>query len=200
MTNGSTRAGMILLASLAALSLSGCVKFAGKAPPQLLNLTAATGPVANESRMAGAGQAIVIAIPGAPQAIATNRVAVNDGPVTVAYVKDAFWVEPPARLFQRLLTETVGAKTGKVVLDTRQFAMEPGVILSGQLRSFGIDAQAGKAVVVYDAAMSRDKGKTVTTRRFEASEPVAVVDALSSGRALNRAANRVADEVADWVK
>ena len=36
---------------------------------------------------------------------------------SVAYVKDAQWVEAPQRLFQRLLSETVAAKTPLVVLD-----------------------------------------------------------------------------------
>ena len=182
------------------LALGGCVSLGGgKAPPVLLNLTAASTIAANEVRSAGAGEAITIAVPVAPQAIATNRVAVSDGPVAIAYIKDAVWVEPPARLFQRLLSETVAAKTGKVVLDPRQFALDPGVQLTGQLKIFGIDAKTQEAVVVYDAAISRDKGKRVDTRRFEARTGVSAITPTASGAGLNKVANTVAAEVAQWI-
>ena len=183
----------------AVFALSGCVSFGGKAPPLLLNLTSTATVAANDVRSAGAGESITISVPVAPQAISTNRLAVSDGPIAIAYVKDAVWVEPPARLFQRLLSETVAAKTGKVVLDPRQFALEPGVQLTGQLKNFGIDARTNEAVVVYDAAIARDKGKRVETRRFEARSSVAEITATVSGAALNQAANKVAGEVAAWI-
>jgi cholesterol transport system auxiliary component len=189
----------ILTLATTALALTACVKLGGKAPAMLLNLTSASTLTANEPRVAKSGETITIAVPMVPQAIATNRVAVSDGPVAIAYVKDAAWVEPPARLFQRLLSETVAAKTGKVVLDPRQFALEPGIQLTGQLKSFGIDAQTNQAVVIYDAALSRDRGKRVETRRFEARTGVGAIMAMEAGTALNSAANKVAGDVATWI-
>lgn len=181
--------------------LAGCVSIGGggKPPAQLLTLTADAHPGAGEARKAVAGEPVVITIPGASQTIMTNRVAVQDGPVTIAYVKDAFWVEPPVRLFHRILVDTVGAKSGRVVLDPRQSNLEPGVSLSGHLRQFGVVADAGRVVIVYDAILSRGKGKPLESRRFEASEPVAVIEAVPVGSALNRAANRVAAEIAAWI-
>jgi cholesterol transport system auxiliary component len=181
------------------VALGGCVSFGAKPPASLITLTSAQAIAADTARSAGAGDAITILTPLAPQAIANTRVAVADGATAIAYIKDAQWVEPPARLFQRLLSETVAAKTGKVVLDPRQFALAPGTQLSGALKSFGIDARAREAVVIYDAALSTDKGRTVQTRRFEARVPVGEVDAAEAGRALNRAANSVADAVANWL-
>ena len=64
---------------------------------------------------------------------------------------------------------------------------------------FGMDATTSQAVIIYDAALSRDKGKRVETRRFEARQSVGEIDGRSSGTALNQAANKVADEVAAWV-
>ena len=134
-----------------------------------------------------------------PQALATNRVLVVNGATALAYVKDAVWVEPPARLFQRLVSETVAAKTGRVVLDARQIALDQGTQVTGTLSAFGIDPDAGKAVIVYDAAISRDNGKSVRTRRFEARIPVGKIEPENVGRALNSAANKIAAEVADWI-
>ncbi len=186
-------------AFLLALALTGCVKLGGKAPSLLLNLTPSQMLAANESRSVGAGDAISITVPVAPQSLATNRIAVTDGSVAIAYIKDVAWVEPPARLFQRLLAEAVTAKTGRVVLDPRQFSIDAGMQITGQLRAFGVDAGSNQAVIIYDAALSRDKGKRVETRRFEAREGVGAIEGRAAGTALNKAANAIATDFAAWV-
>ncbi len=190
----------VYLALATSIVLTGCsLGLTGKAPPFLLNLTATTSPAANAGETIMQRDAITIAIPLVPQAIANTRVPVATGETAIAYVTDAVWVEQPAKLFQRLLSETVRAKTGKTVLDPRQFAMEPGVQLSGQLLQFGIDGRSSRAVAIYDASLSGTADKSVRTRRFEAQVPVGKIDAANAGIALNRAANIVAGEVADWV-
>jgi cholesterol transport system auxiliary component len=181
------------------LILSACVSLGGKAPALLLNLTPAQMIPANEARSAAPGEAISIAVPVAPQALATNRIAVTDGPVAIAYIKDVAWVEPPARLFQRLVAETVAAKTGRVVVDPRQFAVDSGTQITGQLRAFGMDAMSSEAVIIYDAALSLDGGKRIETRRFEARQSVGAIEGRSAGNALNQAANKVASDVAAWI-
>jgi cholesterol transport system auxiliary component len=189
----------VAVTALAATILSGCVKLDGKAPESLLTLTSAARVAGGDARSAVPGDAISISVPMVPQALANTRVAVNSGDVSVAYVKDAVWVEPPAKLFHRVLSETVSAKTGKVVLDPRQFVVDPGTQLTGQLRQFGVDAGRREAVIIYDAALRRAKSSNVDTRRFEARVPVSVVETLPVGNALNQAANRIAGEVADWI-
>lgn len=183
----------------AALALSGCGLLGSKPPASYLNLTSDASVAAGASQVVRSGEAITIGVPYVPQALATTRLAVIDGETAIAYVKDAVYVEPPARLFQRLLSETVAAQTGRTVLDPRQFAFAPGQQLSGGLKAFGIDAQANEAVVIYDAAYSPDKGASVRTRRFEARVPVSAIEAAPAGVALNDAANKVAVEVAGWL-
>lgn len=180
--------------------LAGCsLGLSSKPPAFLLNLSATDVPTASEGATIMQSDAISIAIPLVPQAIANNRVPVADGDTAIAYVKDAVWVEPPAKLFQRLLSETVRAKTARIVLDPRQFTGAPGQQLSGQLLQFGIDRGSSRAVVVYDASLSGAPDKMVRTRRFEARVPVGKIEAGPAGAALNRAANMVAGEVADWI-
>lgn len=189
----------VISALMLGLSLSGCVSFGAKPPASLLNLSSVARVAANDARAAQAGDAISISVPIVPQALATNRVLVVNGATALAYVKDAVWVEPPARLFQRLVSETVAAKTGRVVLDARQIALDQGTQVTGTLSAFGIDPDAGKAVIVYDAAISTDHGKSVRTRRFEARVPVGKIEPENVGRALNAAANKIAEEVAGWI-
>ncbi len=182
---------------LLALPLAGCISFGAKPPKSLLTLTPATTVTANAVRTAGPGETITILHPSAPAAISNNRVPVYDGAANLAYVKDALWVDSPARLFQRLLSETVAAKTGRVVLDLRQYTVDPGTRLSGSLVNFGIDPNAMQAVVTYDGILA--KGAGVETRRFESRVPVAAIEANAAGAALNQAANNVAAEIAGWV-
>ena len=177
------------------LALAGC--FGGvKVPDRLLDLTAAQSRPVGTDRVAPTSQAVVVSLPSVPQELRYQRIPVRSAG-TFAYLKDAQWVDRPASLFSRLLTETIGA-SGRVVLETQETAFEAGTVLTGHLQSFGVDADRGEAVVVYDAALA-GANQTVRTRRFEARVPVAVVDAATVAPALNQAANQVAAEVTAWL-
>jgi len=189
-----------LTLALGALLLSGCVSFGGKVPPFLLTLDADAAPTAGEARTASDAATLTILIPAAPQKLRTTRIPVQQDDASVAYVKDAQWVEAPQRLFQRLLSETVAARTNRVVIDEGQYLTAPGEQLAGQLMEFGVDARSNEAIVVYQAMRVGAGGKTVTQRRFEAREPIGGrIEAKPVGEALTRAANRVASDVAGWL-
>ncbi len=180
------------------LPVAGCVSFGAKPPKQLLTLNATSVVAAGVTRTATAGDTVTILAPTAPAAIVVPRVPVYRDGIAIAYVKDAAWIESPVRLFQRLLSETVAAKTGKLALDTRQYTTDPGLRVQGNLIMFGIDESRSEAVVTYEAVVARGRG--LETRRFEARVPVVAIDALTVGPALNQAANQVAADVADWIK
>jgi cholesterol transport system auxiliary component len=189
-----------LLVATAAVTLSGCIGLGGKTPPFLLTLDADAAPTAGTARTASDAATLTILIPTAPQKLRTPRIPVQQDDASVAYVKDAQWVEAPQRLFQRLVSETVAARTSRVVLDEGQYLTAPGEQLAGQLMDFGVDARANEAVVVYQAKLVSAGGKSVTQRRFEAREPIAgKIEAKPVGEALTAAANKVAVEVADWL-
>lgn len=188
------------LAALALMApLAGCISFAAKPPTALLTLTADAAPAAGQTVSSASTPSITIDVPSTPAAIATQRVPVTTSGTSLAYIRDAVWSEPPARLFARLLADTVGAKTGRIVLSSSQALGGSVARLSGELRSFGIDEAHEEAVVVYVASLRRGSDRVYEDRRFEAREPVSEIDAKSVGPALNRAANKVAADVADWV-
>jgi cholesterol transport system auxiliary component len=194
------RTGAVLALGLAvtACSLSGMLGGGGKAPPTLLSLTpTATAPEAIV-RTAGPGEAVTIQLPIIPKELRTVRVPAQVGPTAVAYIQDLQWVDTPDRLFRDLVAETVMRTTSRVVLDSRQSSLDPGLTISGRLSSFGYEAGQGSVLVRYDAAKSSAGDTQVETRRFEAREP-ADGTAGTVGPALNTAANRVAAEVAQWV-
>jgi cholesterol transport system auxiliary component len=185
--------------SLAGCSMSSLLGGGSKAPPHLYDLTydgpiVATPPM----RAAAAGETVTIQTPIIPRKLRTTRVPVQVTPVVVEYVKDMNWVDNPDRLFQHLLEETVRRTTGRVVLDPRQSALAPGLVVTGELQKFGYDAQLGQVVVEYDASLAAQGGTHVQSRRFTVALP-ADGTAVTVGPALNEAANQVAREVAAWI-
>jgi cholesterol transport system auxiliary component len=187
------------LALLAMVPLSACISLAAKPPPSLLTLTSASSITVGQTQSSANTPTITIMVPAVSQALASSRVPVQSGDTAIAYVAKAQWVEPPARLFARLLSDTVTAKTGRVVLSNVQSFADPGARLSGELRSFGVDSGSSSAVVVFDGSLMRGPGGVFEKRRFEARVPIAKIEPTLVGDGLNQAANQVAAEVADWV-
>jgi cholesterol transport system auxiliary component len=188
-----------ILGLAAALSLTGCLNLGGPKPPAtLMRLSAASSVPPQTNRTASAAQAVTVVVPTVPQELAVLRVPVTKGGISVAYLKDAQWVELPNALFARLLSETIAATTGRIVLDSRQFSFDPGTKLTGQLQTFGLDADTMEVVARYDAVLARG-ADGVETHRFEARVKVAAADAADVSPALNQAANQIAADVARWI-
>ena len=187
----------MLLAPLV-IALGGCISLGGEPPASLLTLSpearAPAGPGVSGSERP------VIAVLGVdtPAKLDVLRVPVAVTDTELAYLQEAFWVEKPARLFRRLVGETIRARGQAMVVDGDATATLATVSLRGTLTEMGYDAASSSAVVRFDAVRIDREGK-VTTRRFEARETGVVAEAKAVGAALNVAANRVAAEVADWV-
>lgn len=189
---------LALALALGACSLGGMLGGGGKAPASLLTLTPEVPATGEFTRAAGAGQAVTVSAPVISKELRTPRIPVQVTPTDVQYVTDAQWVDTPDRLFADLLAETIRRTTNRVVLDPGLTGLDPGLIVSGELHSFGYDAMSGQAVVRFDGALSTAGGARVETRRFEATAP-SDGSARSIGPALNRAANEVSLEVANWI-
>jgi len=194
-----TKSPLLSIMLVAALPLAGCISFGATPPDTLLTLNSTVALPVGQAQNSATAKSIVIAVPVTPQSLATTRVPVQTSATSIAYVKEAQWAEPPARLFARLMSDTVTARTGRVVLGQVQAVTEANDQLAGELRNFGLDADARVAVVTFDAALTRSGATGTEKRRFEARVPVTAIDAVSAGPALNQAANQVAQQVADWV-
>jgi cholesterol transport system auxiliary component len=189
----------ILIAALAAaaLPLSGC-SLGGKPPPELLTLTASAARPTAQPRTAGQGNIITVISPTLPRAISTNRVAVYVNPTSIQYLKEGTWADNPNEMFRMVLSETLAARSGWVVVDPSVYTQVQGVVLGGQLLEFGYDPARSEAVVLFEANLTRPQ-QAVTTNRFQARVPVAAADAPTVAAALNQASNQVAGQIADWV-
>lgn len=187
----------ILCALALSLALQGCISLGGEPPESLLTLSpAARAPVGSGVSAAQRPVIAVLAI-AAPAKLDVLRVPVRVSDTEIAYLQEAFWVEKPARLFRRLVGETIRARGSAMVVDGDDTATLADVTLRGTLIEMGYDAPQSAAVVQFDAVRIDAEGK-VTTRRFEARETGVPAQSRAVGTALNVAANRVAAEVAEW--
>ena len=98
-----------LLALPALLALSACFG-GGRAPDQLLTLTAAEARPAATPPSAGQGEAITVAVPALPQSLRTTRIPVYVNETTIQYLTEGAWVENPGALFARVLGEAAVAR------------------------------------------------------------------------------------------
>jgi len=189
----------VLLALPLALALSGCISLGGEPPESLLTLSPAARAPAGPGVPAGAERPVIAVLAfDTPAKLDVLRVPVEVSDTELAYLQEAFWVEKPARLFRRLVGETIRARGQAMVVDGDDTATLATMTVQGTLIDMGYDAASASAVVRLDAVRIAKDG-TVTTRGFEASESGVTADARSVGAGLNAAANRVAADVADWV-
>ncbi|WP_086736759.1 ABC-type transport auxiliary lipoprotein family protein [Erythrobacter colymbi] len=189
----------VLLAVPLALALTGCISLGGDPPASLLTLSPAATAPAGPGVAAGAERPVIAVMAfDTPAKLDVIRVPVAVSDTELAYLKEAFWVEKPARLFRRLVGETIRSRGQALVIDGDDTTTLATVTLQGTLIDMGYDAQTSSAVVRFDAVRITKDG-TVTTRRFEAKETGVVAETRAVGAALNIAANRIAKDIADWV-
>ena len=188
----------VLLALPLLLALPACVSLGGPPPESLLTLSAAARAPAGDGVSGAARPVIAVLTIDTPAKLDVLRVPVAVSDTELAYLQEAFWVEKPARLFRRLVGETIRARGTAMVVDGDDTATLATVTLRGTLIDMGYEAQGSAVVVRFDAVRVDGEGK-VTSRRFEARETGVLAEGRAVGAALNRAANTVAGEVADWV-
>jgi cholesterol transport system auxiliary component len=187
-----------LAAAAAVLTLAGCLSLGGKPPKQLLNLTAASTAPAGASASGTTATALTVLDIQAPQELDVARVPVRIDGSSLAYLKDAVWVEKPARLFERLLSDTIRAKGNRLVVSGTDLDSAAATKLTGTLSAMTYDAAQGAVVVRFDAVLLTGE-RQVQARRFESTVTGVPAEPTAVGEAMNRAANEVAAQVAQWV-
>jgi cholesterol transport system auxiliary component len=202
MAHGRGRLIRLTGAALALAALAGCVSLGGGKPPEsLLTLSPLTPPAAGSGAVAGretTGRAILVQLPDTPAKLDVLRLPVAVSDTELAYLDEAYWVEKPARLFRRLMGETLRAQGQALVIDNDDTPVLADVTLRGTLLDMDYDPRTSSVVVRFDAVRTEAGGKAAS-RRFEARESGIAAAPGAIGPALNRAANRVAGDVAVWL-
>ncbi len=185
-------------ALLAALLLSGCISFGAEPPPSLLTLTPAASIAVGSARDGNVADALAVQVPRTAQRLNVARVPVTTSDSSLAYLKDAVWVEKPADLFRDVLVETIRAGGSRLVVEGGGLEYAASTQLMGELVEMTYDAPSASVIVRYDAVLTL-AGGAVRTQRFEHRISGVLPEAGAVGAALNTAANAVAGEVAAWV-
>ena len=196
-SRGVSRPSAIAAAALM-LSLGGCLSLGAEPPESLLTLTPANFAPIGETASGSKLTLLAVLEPDAPKVLDVNRVPVQVDGASIAYLKDAQWVDKPARLFQLLLAETIRSKGNRMVVGSGDLQFAAATKLTGHLSQMGYDAASQSAVVRMDAMLLKVDG-SVQSQRFEAVVPGVIAEAGPVGVALNQAANDVAAQVAEWV-
>jgi len=186
------------LLAFGAVLLAGCLRLGPTPPERLFTLTPAAMAPAGAATDGDVSAGLAVLEPTAAQSLTVTRVPVIVDDSSLAYLKEAFWVERPARLFQRLLAETIRARGNRLVLTDDDLQYSAPTKLSGTLVELGYDAARSSVVARYDGVLQLPDGR-VLTRRFESTVPGITPEAAAVGPALNQAANEVAGQVAEWV-
>lgn len=187
-----------VFALLPAMLLAGCISFGAEAPDQLLTLTPTASAPAGSATSGELSSALAITEPSTAQRLDVTRVPVMTSSSALAYLEDAFWVEKPARLFQRVLSETIRARGNRLVVGGGELEYAAPTQLGGELVAMDYDAASSSVVVRFDAVLQMPSGQ-ILTQRFESVVSGVAPDAIAVGPALNQAANDVAMQVAEWV-
>lgn len=189
-----------ILAILGAALLAGCVSIGTdvETPKQLLTLTASEQAQAGTIIDGNMASALAVMEPEVPHRLDLTRIPVRVNDSSLAYLQDAYWVEKPARLFQRVLAETIRAGGSRLVVGGGDLEFAAATRLSGQLAAMDYEAARSTVVVRYDAVLRLPDG-SVHTQRFESEVSGIAPDARAVGPAMNRAANDIAAQVAVWV-
>lgn len=186
-------------AVLCAGLLAGCAALGGTG--EVLDTYDLVAPATVSAAPVRRGTQVLIAEPVAVRALDSQNIVVETAPFTIEYLGGAQWGDRLPRLVQSRLAEAFeGAdRFAGVGLPGQGLAIDYQVVTD--IRSFGIDLNAGVAEVDIAVKLLNDRnGVIVSDRAFQASVPVSSSgDSDTYVRALNAAFADVSARIVTWV-
>jgi cholesterol transport system auxiliary component len=192
----------LLFASLA--GLPGCAAvsaISGAATP----LDAYTLAPLSGAAGANATRHVVIEVPTASGAIATDRILVKPNRLQAAYLPAAAWADPAPEMIQTLLVQTLQASGAFRLVGRSTLGLFPDNTVLTEVRDFQAEAgpEGGPAFVARVARtmsiVCEADGAVVATRGFEATAGAADGAAPSLVAAFDAAMGRVLRQAAPWI-
>ncbi len=151
---------------------------------------------------ASLGEEIVIGLPAAAGALATDRILVRPDPRSVQYLADARWTEAAPQLMQTFLLRAFEETRGWAHVARSSYGGPPDHLLVGELVALGVtiapDGAAQAEVALGVQLLSRGGARRLGARRFAETVPLADLEAPGVVAALNTAAGALAVALAGW--
>lgn len=178
----------------------GAISSLSKAGEELDAFT--LSPVRAAEAAAGGSQHLIVELPGASGALATDRILIKPVPYQAQYLPDGRWTEPAPALVQTLLVASFQNLGGFRLVGRAANGLTPDYTLMTELQDFQAEplgpAPAGYTVrVTLMMTLIRESDRSiVASRRFSATETVADTDGLVAG--FDRALQVVMRQVVAW--
>ena len=193
-SNRATRIGALVILG----GLAGCSTLAGSTPaPDIYDLSAPTDFQVVNGR---ANAQLLVPVPSAVDALATNRVVVRQAGGQISYFAATTWSDELPSLVQiKLLRAFENSGRARAVgRPGESLAIDYQIIVD--IRAFELDVAGGRqATVELGVKLLDDRtGRVRASRVFTARAPSASDQPAAAVQALDRAAGEAMREIVDW--
>ena len=190
-------------ALLGALALPGCTALGvlneAAAPRDTYELQPVT--VAAQGRRSS--RSLLVVLPNAPAAIATDRILIRQDPLSVTYLPDARWADQVPEMLQSVLIRSLSSAGRIGFVGAQGDGPVPDTVLLTRIDAFGVDQKADGSFVArvsFELTVIRDRDQRVLgTARFAQDQPLADDQAATIARGFQQALDTVLPPAMNWV-
>ena len=191
------------LFTLGALALPGCTALDLLGPNGAIRDVYELQPVALPARSGRSAQRLMVLMPTAPAAIATDRILIKQDPIAVTYLPDATWSDAVPQMMQSLLIRTLASDGRLGFVGAQGSGPVPDTVLLTRIDTFEVTAQgAGRfdVRVSFELTVLRDRDQRVLgTRRVAGSQVIPDDRADTIARGFQGLLDGLLPEAAAWV-
>lgn len=160
-------------------------------------------PVSVAAQGRRSSRSLLVLLPKAPAAIATNRILIQQDPLVVTYLPDASWSDAVPDMLQSVLIRSL-ASAGRIgFVGAQGDGPVPDTVLLTRIDAFGVTQQADgrlRAEISCEITMLRDRDQRVLgTRRFAQSLVIDDDRADTIARGFQQLLDGLLPEIVTWV-
>lgn len=193
-----------VLMLIASIALAGCgaLSSLSKAGTELdaYTLSPARG---SGTPAAGSGH-LIVELPSAPGALATDRIMIKPLPYQAQYLPDGRWSEPAPELLQSLLVASFQNLGGFRLVGRTANGLNPDYTLMTELQDFQVEPVQAKPpeyavrISMMMTLIRESDRRIVASRRFFATASVGSDDTQALVEGFNRALQGVLGDIVAW--
>ncbi|MEL6837783.1 MAG: ABC-type transport auxiliary lipoprotein family protein [Pseudomonadota bacterium] len=188
---------------LSVMALPGCTALdllSPSAPPRDIYELQPVSLTASGRR---SSRSLLVLMPAAPAAIATDRILIKQSPLAVTYLPDAMWSDAVPAMLQSVLIRSI-ASVGQIgFVGAQGDGPVPDTVLLTRIDGFGVDQQTGGGWVVqvsFELTVLRDRDQRVLgTRQFAQTSPIQNDQADTIARAFQQILDTLLPDIVLWV-
>lgn len=145
---------------------------------------------------------LVVELPTASAALATERIAIKPNSYRVAYLPKSQWADPAPEQMQMLLARSIGGTGRFALVSTKSVRPDPDWFLESDLQAYQVEIGPGgdeRVVVRISTVLVTDADRRIRSARvFEGTAPLADTDIDSVMSAFDAATSAVLRDVTRW--